>query len=231
MRSIIAGAVVLAGVAALSACAGSPAAPVATSSTAVVPAAPAGTETTVPAGTETTAPAGTGDAAPATTRTATAAGTVEAGGGSSTSDVSQLRKLGIVLDEGVLLDVADDGLDRYLAVGRNGVVDFTGTARTDATMMVLTAAPGAGRNRVVIRPPFYNEDLRAGKCVQDTAGAALTLATCEAAEPAQIWTVEPAGDSGQFELRGKYGILEVDGGKIITGGGGYTGIQTIRFAK
>lgn len=228
MRPIIAGAVALVGAAALSACANAGQGAGTTASSGPAAPAPATSPVTSPATSPTTVTATS--ATPTATKTATRT-TTKAPAASGTSDVSQLKQLGIVLDEGVLLDVADDGLDRYLAVGTNGVVDFTGTGRTDATMMALNAAPGGGKNRVVIKPPFYNEDAGTGSCVADTSGAALKLETCDAGAAAQIWTVEPAGDSGQFELRGKYGIVEVDGGKIITGGGGYTGIQTIRYAK
>jgi hypothetical protein len=160
-------------------------------------------------------------AAPAKTRTTTAA----------KANVSQLRSAGIGLGKSVLIDVADDGVDRFLAIGKDGVVDFTGTSKTDSTMMSLKAAPGGRENQVLIQPPFWNEDLGKGSCVADTSGAALTLETCAAGNPAQIWTVVPAGDSGQFELLGKYGMIRVDHGKITTGTSGRSGLQTISFAK
>ncbi|GLY02407.1 hypothetical protein [Actinoplanes sp. NBRC 101535] len=147
------------------------------------------------------------------------------------SNLSRLKKLGITINAGVLIDVADDGKDRFLAVGKNGKVDFTGTGRTDTTMMSLQAAPVAAENRVVIKPPFWNEDLGAGYCVADTKGAPLKLETCETGKATQIFTVVPAGDSGQFELRGKYGILRVDDGKLTTSGKGRTGLQTIKYAQ
>jgi hypothetical protein len=149
---------------------------------------------------------------------------------SSNSDLSQLTRLGIDIGNAVIIDVADDGVDRFLQVGKNGVVDFTGTTHTDSTMMVLRAAPVAARNRVIIKPPFWNEDSGAGSCVADTAGAALKLETCKPGRAAQIWQAVPAGDSGQFELRGAFGILTVDNGKLITGSGGRTGLQTVDFA-
>lgn len=223
MRSIIAGAVALVGAAALSACAnsgptpdaassGNPAAtPATAASTTTAPAAPAPAPADAAPTTTTTATT----APPKATRTPTKAATV-------TSDVSRLKRLGITLNAGVLIDVADDGKDRYLAIGQNGVVGFTGTNRTDATMMALKAAPVGQKDRVVIKPPFYNEDLGAGSCVAQTAGGALKLETCVPGKAGQIWTVVPAGDSGQFELHGNHGVVSVDG---------RTGLQTIAYAK
>ncbi|WP_173036688.1 hypothetical protein [Phytohabitans flavus] len=150
--------------------------------------------------------------------------------------MSQLERLGIDLNVGVLIDVADDGLDRYMAVGRNGVVDFTGTERTDNTMMALKPAQVRKRddntkNRVVIAPPFYNEDLGSGYCVADTAPGLLKLATCAPGSAAQTWQVIPGGDSGQFELHGPKTAIRVHNGRITTRGEGYVGLQTIRFAS
>ncbi|MBM2622085.1 hypothetical protein JIG36_41940 [Actinoplanes sp. LDG1-06] len=148
-----------------------------------------------------------------------------------TSDVRQLVRLGITINEGVLIDVADDGVNRWLQVGKGGVVDFTGTKRLDSTMMSLKPAPVKGRNKVLIKPPFWNEDLGAGYCVADTKGAALKLEVCRTGRTQQVFTVVPAGDSGQFELRGTYGIIRVDNGKITTSGQGRTGLQTIKYAS
>ncbi len=149
-----------------------------------------------------------------------------------TSNVSQLTRLGIDLNVGVLIDVADDGQDRYLEIGTDGVVDFTGTTRTDNTMMALKPAKLAKKstNRVVIAPPFYNEDLGTGSCVADTAPGKLRLAPCDPGATNQTWEVIPAGDSGQFELHGAFTQIRVDNGKIITNGQGYVGLQTIKFA-
>jgi hypothetical protein len=223
MRSIIVGAVAIVGAAALSGCANGQntgSAPVSTTPAATTPAASAGVGS---------APT-TSSPAPSPSKTATTKATAAATK-TAKADLSQLKSFGIDLDEGVLIDVADDGVDRYLAIGKNGVVDFTGTGKTDATMMSLKAAPGGRKNQVLIQPPFWNEDLGKGSCVADTSGAALTLETCATGKPAQVWTVVPAGDSGQFELQGKYGIIRVDNGKITTGTSGRTGLQTIPFAK
>jgi hypothetical protein len=156
--------------------------------------------------------------------------TTRAPGRAAESDLSQLRALGIDVGAGMILDVADDGVDRFLQIGRNGVADFTGTSRTDSTMMSFKPAPVGARNRVLIKPPFWNEDTGAGSCVADTADAPLKLETCRSGRAAQIWQVVPAGDSGQFELRGAFGILSVRDGKLTTGGGGRTGLQTLDFA-
>ncbi|MCO8273691.1 hypothetical protein M1L60_24145 [Actinoplanes sp. TRM 88003] len=145
------------------------------------------------------------------------------------SDLSQLERIGVDIGGGMVLDVADDGVDRFLQIGANGVVDFTGASHTDSTMMSFQPAPVSARNRVVIKPPFWNEDTGAGSCVADTSGAALKLETCRAGRDTQIWQVVPAGDSGQFELRGAFGILSVKDGRLTTGDGGRTGLQTLDF--
>ncbi|MFF5075595.1 hypothetical protein ACFY36_00975 [Actinoplanes sp. NPDC000266] len=188
---------------------------VTTTSPAPVPADPAATATTE-------APA----EAPATTKAPTKAPPAE----SAESDLSALKRIGIDVGKGVVIDVADDGMDRFMQVGKNGVVDFTGTIHTDSTMMSLKAAPVSAKNRVVIAPPFWNEGAGAGSCVADTSGAALKLETCRPGDAAQIWQVVPAGDSGQFELKGAFGTLSVDNGKLTTGSGGRTGLQTLDFA-
>ena len=172
-------------------------------------------------------PAAEPTSAPATR----ASKTKSTGGTSATSDVSQLKRAGIDLGAGALIDVADDGADRFLQVGKNGVVDFTGTAKTDSTMMSLQAAPVRASNRVVIKPPFWNEDLGDGQCVADTAGAPLKLETCEAGKASQIWRVALAGDSGQFELHGAYGVIRVDEGRITGDGTGRTGLQVLPYAS
>lgn len=251
MRSTIVGAVALAGAVALSACAGN------TGTGAAAPAPSSGTNASSsgtsasPFGTSassfgtaassfgaapatspapaTTAAAAAATKSPAVAATRTSAKPTPAAAGKS--DVSQLKSFGITLDKGVLIDVADDGANHWLRIGQNGVVDFTGTTRTDSTMMALKAAPGGGKNRVIIAPPFWNEDLGTGSCVADTPGAPLKLETCRTGEATQIWTVVPAGDSGQFELRGKYGTLRVDGVKITTGDAGRSGLQTVVFAE
>lgn len=180
-------------------------------------------------------PEATSAAAPKTPTTSAAApkpGRSSGNGGAKNpvSDLSQLRQLGIDLDKGVLIDVADDGEDRYLQITANGV-DFTGTTKTDSTMMALKAAPVRERNRVLIKPPFWNEEVGAGYCVADTSGAPLKLEVCEDGRAAQVWTIVPAGDSGQFELHGMYGVVRVANGKITTGGTGRIGLQTIPFAS
>lgn len=143
---------------------------------------------------------------------------------STRSNVTQLRTLGVDLGTGVLIDVADDGEDRWMQAGPGGVVDFTGSAKDDTTEMSLQPAPVTGKNRVLIIPVA-----QPGMCVTDTPEVALTLRACRDGEQAQIWRVVPAGDSGQFELEGRYGILKVDRQLIDYGQSGRTGLQTIKF--
>jgi hypothetical protein len=153
-----------------------------------------------------------------------------------TSNVSQLRKLGIQINESVLIDVADDGLNRYLNVGKKGYVNFTGTKKSDDVNKMMSLKPAKvtkkakpAKNRVVIAPPFYNEDLGAGSCVADIKKGVLRLATCKAGKANQTWRVVPAGDSGQFELHGAHTKIRVNKGKITKGSEGYVGLQTIDF--
>jgi len=151
--------------------------------------------------------------------------------GSATSDLSGLRSAGIKSGAAILIDVADDGVNRYLQVGKSGVVDFTGTTRTDSTMMSLQPAAVSASNRVVIKPPFYNEDLGDGYCVADTAGAPLVLEVCKDGKASQVFRVVLAGDSGQFELHGAYGVIRVGDDRITAGGDGRTGLQVLPFAS
>ncbi|MFI5932209.1 hypothetical protein [Actinoplanes sp. NPDC051494] len=147
-----------------------------------------------------------------------------ASGSARTSDVSQLRELGIDLETAVLLDIADDGVDRWMQAGAGDVVDFTGTARDATTEMELRPAPVSARNRVTIALPA-----RPGMCVAATTGVTLTLTTCRDGDATQTWRVVPAGDSGQFELEGSNGILRVEDGRLVAPDrSGRTGIQTLR---
>jgi hypothetical protein len=220
MRSLVFGAAAVLSAVTLSACANT--APAASGATSPVPMTPVAA-----------APAASSKAAApaASSKAATAAAQPKPKPTKAPlSDLSQLERLGIDVEKSVLIDVADDGEDRWLNVAKNGV-DFTGTARTDNTMMFLAAAPVAAKNKVLIKPPFYNEDLGAGYCVADTRGAPLKLENCQAGRKQQIFTMVPAGDSGQFELHGMYGVIRVDNGKITTSGEGRTGLQTILYAN
>jgi hypothetical protein len=215
----------------------------------VISSLPSGTGTSTPA---TTAPAGSGSAPAATASSSGPEATEPAapdGAGDAepakpttpvktvASDVSQLKALGVDVNASILIDVADDGVDRYLEVGEGGVVDFTATSGSPDSMMALNPARVAKRteetrNRVVIAPPFYNEDLGAGSCVADTANGKLRLATCKAGAASQIWTVVPAGDSGQFELHGVHTTVRVDDdSRITTGPEGRVGLQTIKYTE
>jgi len=225
MRSFAFGTAALISLAALSACAD--ATPSAGGTPSVVSYLPSSAATSAAPPSTSAAPA-ISTAAPASTSAAPAKSSGRAK--PVVSDLSQLKSLGIHLNEGVLIDVADDGQARWLQIRKSGV-DFTGTAKTDSTMMSLQAAPVRAKNRVLIKPPFWNEDLGPGSCVADTAGAALKLETCKAGRAAQVWEVRPAGDSGQFELHGTHGVVRVDQGKITTSGTGRTGLQTVPFAN
>jgi len=154
-----------------------------------------------------------------------------------TSDVSQLKKLGIKINGSVLIDVADDGLDRYLNIGEGGAINFAGTPTSDDANKMMSLKPAKvvkkakpAKNRVVIAPPFYNEDLGPGSCIADVKKGVLHLATCKVGAANQIWHVVPAGDSGQFELHGAHTTIRVNKGKITTGRKGYVGLQTLDFA-
>ncbi|MEU1752700.1 hypothetical protein ABZ436_08620 [Micromonospora matsumotoense] len=224
-RSFVVGAV-LATAGLLTACAsgeGTPAAPSGTSAPATstpagspsVPAVPAGPSTAPAAA----APTGSTAAVPArpTTRAKV------------TSDLSGLRITGIKTGKSVLIDVAGDGVDRFLQAGQ-GEVDFTGTDRTDSTMMAIYPAAVAAKNRVVIKPPFWNEEVGGGYCVADTAGAALKLENCQDGKASQVWRVALAGDSGLFELHGAYGVIGVRNGRITASGDGDHGLQVLPYA-
>jgi hypothetical protein len=142
-----------------------------------------------------------------------------------TSNVNQLRQVGVDLETGILLDIADDGIDLWMAVGANDVVDFTGSARDASTEMSLVPAPVSARNRVIIVPVA-----RPGWCVTDTAGIPLTLQPCRDGDPAQTWEVIPAGDSGQINLVGADGEMRVDETGLVATGG-RSGVQTLPFDR
>lgn len=124
------------------------------------------------------------------------------------SNVSQLRKAGVTIGEPVLIDVADDGLNRYLSVKANsdGVVDFSGKRRTENTQMTMTPAWVAktskpAKNRVVIKPDWYNEDLGPGQCVTDVSNGQLELQNCKKGKANQTFKLTLEGDSGQFSMK------------------------------
>ncbi|MBL7254198.1 hypothetical protein [Paractinoplanes lichenicola] len=139
------------------------------------------------------------------------------------SDVtSTITVRGVDLNARVVIDVPDDGLDRWMQVGVGGVVDFSGSAKDETTSMIIFPAPVDTPNRVVVTPAA-----RPGYCVAATSGVRLTLQPCENAAPAQTWTIAPEGDSGAFSLTGPNGGLKVGDGGLATDGRGV--LQTIRF--
>jgi hypothetical protein len=151
---------------------------------------------------------------------------VPSGTSTVTSNVTQLRQFGIDLQTDVLIDVADDGVDRWMQIGADDAVDFTGTAKDDSTRMVLLPAPVTTPNRVMI-----SAAARPGFCVTATPQPPLALQPCRDGDQAQTWHLLPAGDSGQFNLQGPYGVMTVDEALVPSGQSGRTGLQTIRFDK
>ncbi|TCB97195.1 hypothetical protein E0H26_13045 [Micromonospora zingiberis] len=199
-------------------------------------AAPSGTPapvTSTPAGSSVPAVPAEPSTAPASAAPTGSTGTTPAKPttrAKATSDLSGLRITGIKAGKSVLIDVAGDDADRFLQVGQGGV-DFTGTERTDATMMALYPAAVSAKNRVVIKPPFWNEEVGGGYCVADTAGAALKLENCQDGKASQVWRVQLAGDSGLFELHGAYGVIGVKNGRITASGDRDTGLQVLPYAQ
>jgi hypothetical protein len=148
------------------------------------------------------------------------------------SNVSEMRDLGVIIGEPVLIDVTDDGLNRYLAVGKKGRVNFTGKRRNTNTQMTLMPAYAAkpAKNRVTIMPDWYNEDLGPAQCVTDVRKGVLQLRDCKKGAANQRFKLVPFGDAGAFEMSGKHTHIMVDNGKI-TSKNGYVGLQTIDFVR
>jgi hypothetical protein len=146
--------------------------------------------------------------------------------GSAESNVDQLQQIGVDLETGVLLDFSDDGLDHWMRVGPDEVVDFAGDTKDASTEMSLIPAPVTGRNRVLVVPVA-----RPGFCVAATPEPPLVLQPCREGDRSQTWRIVPAGDSGLFNLEGRYGVVAVDEQGMIpyAQGGGWSGMQTIRF--
>ena len=136
-----------------------------------------------------------------------------------TSDLAGLVPFGIDIGTGVLIDIAGDGRDRFLRVGRDGVADFGGTSRQDSTLMVLHPAATTAAGRVVITAPRWNPDLGGGYCVGQAAALALSVRPCRPGDPNQIWHVVLVGNDGQFRLVGRYGNVTRDG------------LQTVPFSE
>ncbi|WP_432897818.1 hypothetical protein ACQP1S_20305 [Micromonospora matsumotoense] len=97
-------------------------------------------------------------------------------------------------------------------------------------MMAIHPAAVAAKNRMVIKPPFWNEEVGGGYCVADTAGAVLKLENCQDGKASQVWRVALAGDSGLFELHGASGVIGVRNGRITASGDGDTGLQVLPYA-
>lgn len=132
------------------------------------------------------------------------------------SDLSGLAQYGVDVGTGVLIDIAGDGRERFLQARADGIADFGGTGRSDATLMVLRPAATRATDRVVINAPRWNPELGGGYCVAQATVPALVVVPCRPGDPVQIWHVVPAGDSGQFRLDGRRGT-------------GHQGLQTVPF--
>ncbi|GAA2706704.1 hypothetical protein [Actinoplanes palleronii] len=143
---------------------------------------------------------------------------------SVTSNLSQLKRFGVDFNTGVLIDVADDGVAHWMQVGADDVVDFTGGVKDASTEMSLLPASTTTPNSVVVVPVA-----RPDSCVTDTPDVPLRLQPCQDGDPAQIWELVPAGDSGQFEMKGAYGTLRVDDKLVEEQQTGWVGMQTINF--
>ncbi|WP_430781797.1 hypothetical protein [Actinoplanes sp. G11-F43] len=143
------------------------------------------------------------------------------------SDVSRLRARGLDLETGVLIFAPDAALDRWMAVGADDVVDFTGRTKDASTEMSLIPAVVEEDDRVIIVPVA-----RPGWCVTDTPGAGLPLALrpCRDGQADQTWAVTAAGDSGNVSLTGPDGPLYVGpDGLALDAGSGFSSLQIKRF--
>jgi hypothetical protein len=150
-----------------------------------------------------------------------------------TSDVSVLSQLGVIFNKRVVLDLADDGEDRYLNVRADGV-NFTGTTMSNSSMMSLVPAPVRRRteenaNQVLLKPPFYRSETGPDSCITDTAAGVLAMLECKAGAAEQVWQLFPAGDSGLFEMRGVHTQIRVNNGRITTNGDGSAALQTLPY--
>lgn len=141
------------------------------------------------------------------------------------ADISQLKSYDISLGVPVVITTGlDGGPARYLGAQPDGSVDFTGAAATESTRMQLRAAKvrkrtEANQNTVLIvaSPAVATSDPES--CVTDVREGVLKMEPCEPGQASQAWRLQPAGDSGLFELTGAHTALRVDEGKIVKEGG------------
>ncbi|MDR7278892.1 hypothetical protein [Catenuloplanes atrovinosus] len=148
------------------------------------------------------------------------------------SDVSQLEDAGIVIGEPVVIDVADDDRNSFLEIRLRGALEFTGTERNENTMMTLRPAETEEANSVVIGPPLWSENPGEDYCAADSPFRLVKLEVCVPGRAEHSWRVVPAGDTGLFELHGRWKVITVDDqGLITTGAEGRTGLRTVPFVE
>jgi hypothetical protein len=130
----------------------------------------------------------------------------------------------------VITTTADAGAEYHLEAHRDGSVDFTGTAVTESTRMILRPAQvrkrtTKTRNHVVIVASPAAAGAGPESCVTDESRGVVRMRPCRPGDTAQSWRLAPVGDSGLFELTGAHTALQVDEGKLVEEGG-WTALQT-----
>jgi hypothetical protein len=141
------------------------------------------------------------------------------------ANVSQLKNYDLDLGVPVVITTGlDSGPARYLGSQPDGSVDFAGTAVTESTRMTLRPAKVRKRteenqNHVLIVASPAVAASGPESCVTDVREGVLEMRPCEPGLAAQAWRLQPAGDSGLFELTGAHTALQVNDGKIVDEGG------------
>ncbi|MFI7541756.1 serine/threonine protein kinase [Actinoplanes sp. NPDC049599] len=147
------------------------------------------------------------------------------------ADLSALKNFAINLGVPVVITTtADAGAEYHLEAHRDGTVDFTGTAVTESTRMILRPAQvrkrtTKTRNHVVIVASPAAAGAGPESCVTDESRGVVRMRPCRPGDTAQSWRLAPVGDSGLFELTGAHTALQVDEGKLVEEGG-WTALQT-----
>jgi hypothetical protein len=141
------------------------------------------------------------------------------------ADLSELKSFDLDLGVPVTITTGlDGGPARFLGSHPDGSVDFAGTAATESTRMTLRPAKVRKRteenkNHVLIVASPAVAASEPESCVTDVREGVLRMEPCEPGRAAQAWRLQPAGDSGLFELFGARTALRVDEGKIVKEGG------------
>jgi eukaryotic-like serine/threonine-protein kinase len=141
------------------------------------------------------------------------------------ADLSGLKNYDLDLGVPVTITTGlDGGPARFLGSQPDGSVDFTGTAATESTRMTLRPAKVRKRtednkNHVLIVASPAVDTSGPESCVTDVREGVLRMEPCEPGAAEQAWRLQPAGDSGLFELFGDHTALRVDEGKIVKEGG------------